>query len=78
MKYLKLFLITAIVGSITLSCFEDRDDNVILASEINDFVWKGMNAIYLYKDQIPNLANDRFSSTEEYGNLAMARSGVIV
>ena len=68
MKYLKLFLITAIVGSITLSCFEDRDDNVILASEINDFVWKGMNTIYLYKDQIPNLANDRFSSTEEYGN----------
>lgn len=68
MKFLKLFLITAIVGSITLSCFEDRDDNVILASEINDFVWKGMNAIYLYKDQIPNLANDRFSSNEEYGN----------
>jgi C-terminal processing protease CtpA/Prc len=68
MKFLKVFLIAIVVGSLTISCFEDRDDNVILASEINDFVWKGMNAIYLYKAEIPNLANDRFSSNEEYGN----------
>lgn len=53
---------------LTTSCFEDRDDNVILASEINDFVWKGMNAVYLYKDDIPDLANDRFTSNEQYGN----------
>lgn len=68
MKFLKVFLITIIVGSFTTSCFEDRDDNVILASEINDFVWKGMNAIYLYKNEIPNLADDRFSSNQEYGD----------
>ncbi|MGM5470929.1 S41 family peptidase [Flavobacteriaceae bacterium LMO-SS05] len=68
MKILKIFLIAGIVGSITLSCFKDKDDHAILASEINDFVWKGMNAVYLYKDQIPNLANDRFTSDQEYGN----------
>ena len=68
MKFLKVYLIAFVVGSFTLSCFEDRDDNVILASEINDFVWKGMNAIYLYKDEIPNLADDRFSSNQEYGD----------
>lgn len=68
MKFLKVFLIAIVVGSFTVSCFEDRDDNIVLASEINDFVWKGMNAVYLYKDEIPNLANDRFSSNEEYGN----------
>jgi len=68
MKILKVFLIGILIGSFTISCFEDRDDNVILASEINDFVWKGMNVFYLYKDQIPNLANDRFSTNEEYGN----------
>ena len=39
------------------SCFEDNDDNGALASEINDFVWKGMNAVYLYKDDVPDLAN---------------------
>lgn len=68
MKIFKVFLFAILVGSFTLSCFEDQDDNVILASEINDFVWKGMNAVYLYKDEIPNLANDRFSTNEEYGN----------
>lgn len=54
------------LGTVT-SCFEDRDDNGIFASEINDFVWKGMNAVYLYKDNIPDLANDRFTSDAEYG-----------
>ena len=47
-------------------CFEDQDDNLIAASEINDFVWKGMNFIYAYKDNIPDLANDRFTTDEDY------------
>lgn len=68
MKILKIYLIAFVIGSFTLSCFEDRDDNAILASEINDFVWKGMNSWYLYKDNIANLANDRFTSNQEYGN----------
>ena len=50
------------------SCFEDNDDNVALASEINDFVWKGMNAAYLYKQEIPDLDNDRFNDSEEYAS----------
>ena len=67
MKLLKLSVLFVIALSVT-SCFEDRDDNAISASEINDFVWKGMNAVYLYKEEIPDLANDRFSSNEEYAN----------
>lgn len=63
-KLLLLFVIT----SSFLSCFDDMDDNAVSASEINDFIWKGMNAVYLYKDNIPNLANDRFSSNEEYAD----------
>ena len=50
------------------SCFEDRDDNGVFASEINDFVWKGMNAVYLYKDNIPDLANDRFATDQAYAD----------
>jgi len=62
------FLVIMLLG-LTTSCFnDDRDDNLILASEINDFVWKGMNAVYLYKDEIPNLANDRFSSDQQYAD----------
>ncbi|MCD2259960.1 S41 family peptidase [Psychroserpens luteolus] len=67
MKLLKLSVLLLLTISFT-SCFEDRDDNAIAASEINDFVWKGMNAVYLYKADIPDLANDRFSSNEEYAN----------
>ncbi|MDP5081519.1 MAG: S41 family peptidase [Winogradskyella sp.] len=68
MKKVKMLLITcAFLVSVT-SCFEDLDDNIVLNStlEINDFVWKGMNAVYLYKSDIPNLADNRFSSNEEY------------
>jgi len=50
------------------SCFDDADDNVIAVSEINDFVWKGLNAFYVYKDSVPNLANDAFGSNDEYSD----------
>ena len=50
------------------SCFEDNDDNGALASEINDFVWKGMNASYLYKQEISDLDNNRFNDSEEYAS----------
>ncbi|TXE19987.1 peptidase S41 [Psychroserpens burtonensis] len=67
MRLLKISLLFILILSLN-SCFDDRDDNAIAASEINDFVWKGMNAVYLYKDEIPDLANDRFTSNEDYGN----------
>lgn len=75
MKILKITFIAFLVFSLTTSCFEDRDDNAISASEISDFVWKGMNAFYLYKDEIPNLANDRFSTNEEYASYLDSYSG---
>ncbi len=65
--YTKLLLIIILLGMAT-SCFTDRDDNGVFASEINDFVWKGMNAVYLYKDDVPDLADDRFSSDQEYSD----------
>lgn len=68
MKFFKTLLCLLVLSTLTYGCFDDMDDNAISASEINDFVWKGMNAVYLYKDNIPNLANDRFANTEEYAN----------
>lgn len=65
MKNLKFAFLMVFTLSF-ISCFEDRDDTLISASEINDFVWKGMNAVYLYKGEILDLANDRFSSNEAY------------
>ncbi len=42
------------------SCFEDKDDIPISTSEINDFVWKGMNLSYLYKENVQQLSNEQF------------------
>lgn len=68
MKKIKIVLMTCIAMLSITSCFEDLDDNVIAASDINDFVWKGMNAVYLYKSEIPDLANDRFTSNEDFNS----------
>lgn len=65
---LKPILIGILCIGITFSCFEDRDDNNVLTKDINDFIWKGMNLWYLYKGDVPDLANDRFSSNEEYAD----------
>ena len=68
MKILKIILIALTASSLLTSCFEDQDDKALSSSEITDFVWKGMNAFYLYKDFKPNLANNRFSTNEEYAS----------
>jgi carboxyl-terminal processing protease len=68
MQTIKALILLCVVSFLTTSCFEDNDDNQISASSINDFVWKGMNTFYLYNDNIPNLANDRFLSNGDYAN----------
>lgn len=50
------------------SCFEDNDDISVTGRDINDFIWKGLNIYYLYKDDVPDLANNRFSNNTEYVN----------
>ena len=62
----RAFVYFFLIASLILSCFEDNDDNIARTSDINDFVWRGMNAAYLYKDEITNLDNDRFGNVEEY------------
>ncbi|WP_025741386.1 S41 family peptidase [Aquimarina pacifica] len=70
MKYLFYFVLLLFSASIMTSCAEDNDDVLepATASEINDFIWKGLNGFYLYKSQVPDLADDRFSSNEGYAD----------
>lgn len=42
-----------------------KEDEIPTDVEINDFVWKAMNAYYLYQDQIPDLADRRFHNQPE-------------
>src|SRR5690606_38323364 len=60
MKFYKALIFTLTASFLSFGCFEDNDDNVISASSINDFVWKGMNYMYLYKDDIQKLSDDTF------------------
>ena len=36
--------------------------------EIQDFIWEGMNTYYLWKDNVPTLANTKDDNTESYFN----------
>jgi C-terminal processing protease CtpA/Prc len=56
--------------SVLVSCHDDIDDVIRPASavEINDFIWKAMNIFYLYKSDVPDLADDRFDNNEQYRN----------
>ncbi|GAA3583967.1 S41 family peptidase [Snuella lapsa] len=68
MKLLKASIILFIVALLTISCFEDNDDNTVSVSQINDFVWKGMNLWYFWQQDVHDLADDRFTSNEEYAS----------
>ena len=45
-----------------------KEDEIPVDVEINDFVWKAMNAYYLYQDQIPDLSDRRFNNQPELNN----------
>lgn len=69
MRISRIALLTLLVFSFFTSCYEDYDDNLVInenVDEIKDFVYKAMNAVYLYKSKIPNLADDRFASNDAY------------
>ncbi|MEO2060218.1 MAG: S41 family peptidase [Mesonia sp.] len=58
-KITHLFLLVFSV-SLLISCFEDQDDNINPASvdDIKDFIYRGLDIFYLYKGDIPILAED--------------------
>ena len=44
----------------------DKSDNELNPSvEVQDFVWKGLNAYYLYQEDIDDLSDRRFSSNQQ-------------
>jgi C-terminal processing protease CtpA/Prc len=51
-------------------CFEDLDDTISPASniDIQDFIYRGLNFFYLYKADTSELANDAFVSNEAKNN----------
>ena len=61
---LSIAITMAAVSLLSVSCFEDLDDNYREATtvEINDFIWRGLNYFYLYKGSVPQLQDNAFAS----------------
>ena len=66
-KTVKLLFLVLMLGNFLAGCSEDMDDVIEESgtNEIKDFIWRGMNNIYLYKAEVPELADDRFETQEE-------------
>ncbi|MTH17282.1 S41 family peptidase [Flavobacterium sp. LC2016-01] len=66
MKTILKSLLLIFLLAFTLQSCEDQDDVEAPATlQVNDFIWKGLNAVYLWQADVPNLADDRFSSQAE-------------
>lgn len=70
MKVFKIALFALVVSSLNMSCSKDKDDEippvVVVKNEVNDYIWTAMNLFYLYKSDIPNLADNRFATDDAY------------
>lgn len=60
-----LFIISIVFILFGISCNKTERDTVSLSTEIDDFIWKGMNSYYLWQDEIPVLSDERFSTQSE-------------
>ena len=62
-KYLRVFFFIAVLP-LLLNC--SKDENPISKNiEVQDFIWKGMNAYYFWQSNIPDLSDTRFASQSE-------------
>ena len=59
-KIILIFLISLTFGSCVNNEYAIPED-----IEVQDFVWKGFNAYYLYQDEIPDLSDRRFNSNQQ-------------
>ncbi|MDC9722755.1 MAG: S41 family peptidase [Urechidicola sp.] len=65
MKTIKIYLALAILLIIGFSCKNDDNENIPADVEVQNFIWKGLNAFYFWQQDLPNLSDQRFSSQEQ-------------
>ena len=63
----KILLVLIAIATLFVSCFDDLDDTIQPASDldIGNFIYRGLNYFYLYKADTPELANDNFANQDE-------------
>ncbi|BAO56082.1 S41 family peptidase [Nonlabens marinus] len=65
MRIFKSLFLSLIAIALLNSCAQDNDDKLASDLTIKNFIYRGMNAFYLYKPDVPVLADDRFSTVKE-------------
>ncbi|MCW2119587.1 S41 family peptidase [Flavobacterium sp. 7A] len=67
MKHYSSIIIILVLTAFSFQSCTDNDDIATPQNlEINDFIWKGLNVYYLWQDQVPNLADNRFATHDDY------------
>jgi C-terminal processing protease CtpA/Prc len=70
MKIYKLIFFTLLFGGFFTSCSDDADDAIDKPIDgrdlrVENFIYRGLNEIYLYKADVPELADDFFPTQTE-------------
>lgn len=72
MKKILRSLVYFFLIAFSLQSCDDKDDvdketyNATTALEIKDFIWRGLNDVYLWQADVPNLADNRFANQEDF------------
>ena len=72
MKKLYFIAIALFMSNLLSNC--KHNDDIPAETEIQNFVWKGLNAYYLWYDEIPDLQDSRFSSQKEITDFVAAKN----
>jgi carboxyl-terminal processing protease len=65
MKNLLKSILLLCLFTIPYGCSDMDDQPVPSALAVNDFIWKGMNLYYLWQEDVPDLADNRFANQGE-------------
>ena len=78
MKRINSLIVSLIATSLLfISCNKDDDPTPpvvqpsidMLKVEVEDFIWTGMNDVYYWKDNVPNLNDNKNDNPLDYYNL---------
>ena len=73
MKTKKFFATILSIFFLATACVDNNNDNIdSQAQEANDFVWKGLNSWYYWKDEVPALADNAFANQQDYNRFVNA------
>ncbi|EJL66376.1 S41 family peptidase [Flavobacterium sp. CF136] len=65
MKRISRSLVLLFLAAFSLQSCDDKDDVATSPNlQINNFIWRGLNEVYLWQADVPNLADDRFANQD--------------